>query len=140
MQKTCLLLLMGCSLVLTGCQQSIYPDVLLDSNKAVTQDLTQYEMVFEEIMEFPEGKTTEYRITARVPEPGLPVITLDQLPKGAYFDPATQRLSWTPPLEQNSGKPFHSQRILLHLHSTLNPQVKLHRTAMALTYQGDYRE
>ncbi len=140
MRNVPLSLVFGCLLGLAGCQQSVFPDEPLDPKKAVTYDLTHYELVFEEIMEFPEGKTTQYKINAKVPEPGLPLIAVEQLPEGASFDSANQTFSWTPPLSQQSGKPFRTKRFYLHLTSTLNPHVTLHRTAMALAYREEARE
>src|SRR5262249_3836297 len=49
------------------------------------------------VMEFEQGFLHSYPITdaAEVPKPGVPVITIENLPKDATFDGKT--LSWRPP-------------------------------------------
>lgn len=50
----------------------------------------------QEIMDFTEGKKSEYFIRALVKNNGTPVVQFTNLPAGAVYDKAAQKIIWTP--------------------------------------------
>jgi hypothetical protein len=50
----------------------------------------------EDVVEYKEGRYREYKVRASVKEPGVAVVSVDNLPKGAEFDPQTYLIKWKP--------------------------------------------
>lgn len=86
--------------LITGCNENPYPNAGSDISKdkpaptrtvrpAISVDFQQ------RVMNFSEGTSDEYKLTARVPK-GRPVFNFKGLPDGAVFDKTDNKIKWTP--------------------------------------------
>ncbi len=85
-------------LVLVSCKQDPYPEGgEIRGTPTLTQEpLPELSMSVDDVIEFTEGRSRDYIVRATVKEPGKPIVSVDNLPVGATFDPETMVLSWTP--------------------------------------------
>ncbi len=83
---------------LVACKQDPYPETgeIRDTPTLVTTPLPDLAMSVDDVIEFTEGRKKDYIVRATVKEPGEAIVSVDDLPPGATFDPATKILSWTP--------------------------------------------
>ncbi len=106
--KRFLKVVLWASIVLMGgCGQVEFPKNTLSPVKP-PKDTTQYQLGFTDIMEFKEGEFSEYQINPKVPESGVPVVTVTGLPKGAQFNSTTMRVSWAVPIGFINSVPHES--------------------------------
>jgi hypothetical protein len=82
-----------------GCKQNPYPEVgEITGTQSQEQRPVEPPLALsvEDVIEFREGRYREYKIRASVKEPGIPKVTIDNLPAGMEFDPEATILKWRP--------------------------------------------
>jgi hypothetical protein len=99
LKQTKILLVLFGAILISACKQDPYPStgeisgVQKEEAKQVEPPLS---MAVEDVIEFKEGRYKEYKIRATVKDPGLPIVSIDNLPKGIEFDDKNQIIKWTP--------------------------------------------
>ena len=98
----------------------------------------RFKLDFEEIMEFDQGKARSYTITAEVPPPGQPTLSVEGLPDGAVLEGAT--ITYTPScgLALAEGKFYRgylSQRIVVTLKSDKDAESVLQKAGIILVHR-----
>jgi hypothetical protein len=85
--------------VLTACKQNPYPDSgSLEPREPRTPRQVEptLSLAIDDVIEYYEGRELRYGIRAAVKEPGLPELSIDNLPSGATFDKEKMILAWKP--------------------------------------------
>jgi len=94
-----LFLLVAASMSFTACKQNPYPT---SGEISVTQGQEQkpveppLAISVEDVITYTEGRYREYKIRVSVKDPGAPLVTIDNLPKGVEFDEKEFVLKWRP--------------------------------------------
>jgi hypothetical protein len=90
-----LLLVIGIS----SCEQNPYPTtgeittVQKEEQRPVESPLS---MAVDDVIQYSEDRYLEYKIRVSVKDPGVPVVTIDNLPAGAEYDAKESILKWRP--------------------------------------------
>lgn len=93
------LLLVSLLFSISACEKDPYPEagnqrvVPRDQRSEVPPALSSS---IPPVMNLKEGKFFKHSFKVSVPVPGIPVMSVDQLPAGAKFDEKTLTLTWTP--------------------------------------------
>lgn len=93
------LLLLTLILTLVSCKQDPYPSegkLQTDRVQAPRVVDPPLSMAVDDVIEYHEGRQLQYGIRVAVKEPGIPEVTIDNLPAGAEFDPKRLILTWKP--------------------------------------------
>lgn len=96
-----LLVIFTLLLSFASCKQNPYPGEdkgVLQTNptripRAVEPPLS---MAVDDVIEYQEGREFQYGVRVSVKEPGVPIVTIDNLPAGAEFDDKKMIISWKP--------------------------------------------
>ncbi|MBS1986230.1 MAG: hypothetical protein JST16_18875 [Bdellovibrionales bacterium] len=89
-------------LALAGCQRDPHLPPLSQTPSVAPQEVIPQEIVpmyvlqTEGVMDFEEGKTSEYFVNVRVPDGMTPRVTVSDLPTGAIYDQKSSKIIWTP--------------------------------------------
>ncbi len=85
-------------LSLLACQSNPMPELgQMTSQKPVTKPVDKpWGIDCPDQLEFIEGQEGQFQVTGWVPAPGSPVLAIEDLPAGASFSAADQKLSWNP--------------------------------------------
>lgn len=84
---------------LSSCKQNPYPT---EGQRSVIQNEEQrpveppLAISVDDVVDFLEGRYREYKIRVAVKDTGVPLVTIENLPPGAEFDPETFLLKWRP--------------------------------------------
>lgn len=83
---------------LASCKQDPYPETgeIRETPTLTKPTLPDLAMSVDDVIEFVEGRKKDYIVRATVKDPGEAIVSVDNLPPGATFDPKTMVLSWTP--------------------------------------------
>jgi hypothetical protein len=86
-------------LILTSCKQDPYPkegELLIEGTGEQRRVEPPLAISVDDVIEYKEGRYREYKIRAAVREPGVALVSIDDLPPGASFDAETALLKWSP--------------------------------------------
>lgn len=131
------ILLLGLlSLNMVSCKQDPYPGegeiraVQRQEQRPVDASLS---IAVDDVIKYSEGRYDEYKIRVSVQDPGLPVVTVDNLPTGAEFDEKEFILKWKPGYFDGNdpADPTIKSRIypiIVWLRSSLDPVRALKKT------------
>lgn len=127
------------SITFAGCGKQLeFPKGNLLSVKP-TQDPTQYQLGFEEVMEFREGELAEYAIVAKVPA-NAAVVTVEGLPASATFSEKDRRICWRPTVGMGKnavgGSGYATYPIWIHLRASSDPLDVVVRKAVLVVFEG----
>ena len=87
--------------MVVSCKQDPYPDEgkgAYQQNKPEPRRVVKppLSMAVDDVIEYNEGRQLQYGIRVSVREPGVPEVTIDNLPAGAKFDDKKMILTWKP--------------------------------------------
>lgn len=138
-----LVLLAGFVFILSACQDPYPEDKVFGTKPPPPQEDTDtrkdYVLSLPVVMQLNEGEESTFAIHAMVPSPGVPVITVDGLPKGAQFDGAGSHLRWKPDYRaaNDPKNPLIVQRsypVRVRMSSSTNPKATITKKALFLVF------
>lgn len=142
--KASFIALLFVSITFAGCGKQLeFPKGNLLSVKP-TQDPNQYQLGFEEVMEFREGELAEYAIVAKVPQ-NSPVVTVEGLPGSATFSEKDMRICWKPTAGTAKATAigqagYSTYPIRIHLRASSDPLDVVIRKAVLVVFEGSKTE
>lgn len=122
-------------LVLSACGST---QIEPDNSSSRADGLKKLKLDFEEIMEFEQGKSSEYPITTSVASPGSAILSGEGLPDGAEIQGNV--LTYLPPcsLSLAEGKFYRgyiSFRIRIALKSDKDPESSIQKAGLMIVYR-----
>src|SRR5688572_21745983 len=84
---------------LAGCKSNPLPEgdkYTTEQPQEQRQVAPPFSMIVPSVMEFEEGKQTEYSIQTWVPSPGTPLLSLSGFPEGVKVGADGKSITWTP--------------------------------------------
>ena len=138
--STILLLLTATSIL--SCKQDPYPkggEITANQRQEQRTVEPPLSISVEDVIEYREDRYRDYKIRVSVKEPGLPIVSIDNLPPGAEFDKDTFLLKWKPGFFDGNDPTDPSIKnriypITIWLRNSMDPVRALRRTINLVVY------